>query len=262
MKQIVEVKSLRLEQLNNSEYAHFLKGVVDLVETATPEQINVENEVYEQLKKCVEGLTEALHQVRASSNTQKLAESDKLRSRLVVYLLSSFRLNRNSIEESISNAGEFLYLVTKNYKGIQSKPLGQKTQLIESLLVDLKKPEAATYVEALRLKKSVTELENANNEYHRLVNDRIESQLQVVSINTKEVKKQSRNLYRYITKCAYATNICAPTEQTTTFVQLLNKLIEDTKRANKRRLAGLASKSSERENAGSASAGYHPVIAL
>ena len=240
MKQVLDIKSVNLEQLNNLEYAHFIKSTLNLIQNVTLEKINLEQEVYDALVKYQDDLTEATRQTRFSTETQRIVELDKQRGDYVVFLLSSFRFERKNSIVKRKEAAFLLHKVMKRYAGIQSLPSGQKTQTIEGFLKDINKPEYEKAVSDLGIEHTITALTKANQEYQKLVAGRAENQLANTLINTKKVRKEATRLYRYMAKCAFGTHIVTQSEESANFINLLNKLIIDTTNANKLRLSQIA----------------------
>ena len=223
MENIKEIKVVRLEKLSIGEYAQFIKATISLVEKITPEKIGIKPELLSGLKKQSELLTEIIGQSYISKETKELA--------------SSFKVGRNNADRTKKEASVILYDVCKNYIGVQSLPVRTKTQFISSMINDLNKPENKAHIDTLGLSESLTALENNNKAYQNLSEGRAESQLANTFVSFKEVKKATNNLYKVLTKYAFATNLLTPTEESKSFMNLLNKLIEDTHNANKQRLA-------------------------
>lgn len=241
MKVVLDVKKIKLEQLNSVEYAHFIKNMLDLVKSVGLEHLNLEQEAYNKLLKCHEDLTEATRQSRYSKETQKINELDKKRSEYVVFLLSSFRIEQKNPSENRREAAKILHKMLKNYAGIQSLPFGQKTQTIEGFLFDIKKPEYATHLKTLEVENVVKLLTEVNNECHKLAAGRAENQLSNVLINSKKVRKEATELYRYLVKCVSGQHIVSQSAESANFINLLNKLVTDTMNANKQRLSQVTS---------------------
>lgn len=237
MKNLTTINSLALDKLNNDEFAQFMKGVVNLATNATLEKLSVKEDVFNELKRNLELLTEASRQSRLSQETEKLISLDKQRSELLSFVVSSFSLERKNVITSRKEAATVLYKEFKNYKGVQTLPIRQKSQAIDALLKDLKKPQLEQYVNILGLQKSVTALEDLNQRYQKLLEGRAENQVNVLLVNVKKVRKETRELYYEVVRYAYAMNLINPSEESISFINLLNKLIEDTKNANKQRLA-------------------------
>lgn len=237
MKKIIEIKAINLEKLNVAEYAQFIERVINLVTKATPEKLFIEETLFSDLQKKLETLTEIIGQTYASQETKKLADIDKERNKLAVFLLSSFRLEKNNIEENRKESATILYDVSKNYKGLQYLPVRQKTQFISAMLNDLMKRENNTHIDVLGLSKTVTALEAKNQEYQKLSEGRSESQLANTFVSFKQIKKETNAIYRDLTKYAFAGNLLHESPESLNFMNLMNKLITDTMNANKKRLS-------------------------
>ena len=64
MEKYLDINPIRLEKLNNDEFAQFIKSMLTMVEEATPEKLGVQASILNELRKCLEDLTEASRQNR------------------------------------------------------------------------------------------------------------------------------------------------------------------------------------------------------
>ena len=92
----IDISLPNVGKLNNDEYAQFIKGVIKLVNTTTPEKLGLKSELVTAIEKNVELLTEASRQSRSSKESENIHRLDKQRNELLSYLLSSFRLGKKS----------------------------------------------------------------------------------------------------------------------------------------------------------------------
>lgn len=236
MDKFIEIKSISLEKLNAGEYAQFLDALVKLVAKTTPEKLNLKEGVFEGLQSSLRLLTESLGQSYVRKETKQLSALDKERSKLAVFLLSSIRLEKKNIDDKRSEAAGVLYDATKNYVGVQSLPVRSKTQFINSMIFDLNKLEYSPLVTILGLAKTLLKLQETNQEYQKISEGRTESQVtsNLVSFNT--IKKEVNVLYRTVVKYASATHLLQSSQDTISFIEMLNKIIDQTHHANKQRL--------------------------
>ena len=237
MKNIIELKAVNLDKLSIGEYSQFIERVVNLIVKATPEKLFLEDELLPKLQEKLVLLTEVIGQSYASQETKQLNDLDKERNKLSVFLLSSFRLEKNSIEEDRKKAATELHNVSKNYIGLQTFPMRQKTQFINGMVNDLYKAENKRHIVTLGLLKTLDLLDEKNKEYQKLSEGRSESQLANKVVSFKKVKKETNELYRRLAKFAFAGNLLHESAESATFVNMLNKLITETMTANKQRLA-------------------------
>lgn len=241
MKKITDIKSINLEKLSSGEYAQFMERVINLAKKATLEKLYIEEALITAIEQKLTLLTEIIGQSYTSQETKKLTDLDNERKKLVSFLLSAFRLERNSIDENRKEAATVLYNISKNQKSINKLPVNQKTQFINAMINDLSKPEYKPLVRTLGLTKTVEVLEATNQEYKQLSDGRAESQVANRLISFRELRKETNPLYRDLSKYAFAAHLLHESPETTNFVSLLNKLISDTIAANKQRLGQLAS---------------------
>lgn len=241
MKAIIDVKSVKLNQLNNDEYAHFMKSVANLIQNATLEKLSLEENDFEEFQNKLELLTDVVRQTRSSAETKKIVDLDKQRTKMLSFLLSSIKIGRNNIDEVNKESSVLLYNDIKNYYGIQTLPSRQKSNAIDGLLKDLSKSKNVLHINRLRLSEVIIELNKCNQEHQRLVEGRAESQFVNVLPNAKRMRDELNEMYKYFVTCAFASNVVKSSLESLNFIGLLNKLIEDTMGANKQRLSQVSS---------------------
>lgn len=248
MKAIIDVKSVKLNQLNNDEYAHFMKSVANLIQNATLEKLSLEENDFEEFQNKLELLTDVVRQTRSSAETKKIVDLDKQRTKMLSFLLSSIKIGRNNIDEVNKESSVLLYNDIKNYYGIQTLPSRQKSNAIDGLLKDLSKSKNVLHINRLRLSEVIIELNKCNQEHQRLVEGRAESQFVNVLPNAKRMRDELNEMYKYFVTCAFASNVVKSSLESLNFIGLLNKLIEDTMLSNKQRLSQVSSvKKSDKE---------------
>lgn len=107
--------------------------------------------------------------------------------------------------------------------------------MIESLILDLEKPENAEHITKLGLGDVLSALKTTNLRYKKLTAERAGNQIAMVLESAKEVRKNSDAEYDEIATRAFVASVANPTEETQNFILHLNKLIEDTQNAYKQR---------------------------
>lgn len=232
----VKVKSMSMHMLNNNEYAQFMKGVESLVEIATTEKLVIKDDLFLAFKEDIQLLIDATNQSTQRHETQKLKELDKKRDELSTYLLSVFRTESKSSLANKKEAGTVLYAQTKSYLGISKQPDRQKTNVIDAMIFDLLKDENTKYLKALGLQEVVSELRTTNQKYSKLTEERAENQLKTKLPNVKSIRKELDEVYGFIIDLAYATMLTAPSDEVINFINLMNKLIDDTTTLRKQRV--------------------------
>ncbi|MDO4881538.1 MAG: DUF6261 family protein [Capnocytophaga sp.] len=236
MDKMLEIKSVKLDRLSIGEYSQFIKRLIHLVNNATIEKISLDEKLFEQIKKNADLLIEIIGQSYISQETKKLSEIDKERNALIGYLLSTIKLEKKGIEKEKIESATILLDVCKNYNKLQTLPMRTKAQFINSMINDLDKPQNTSHINTLGLSKTITLLHDKNQEYEKLSAGRSENQLANTFVSFKQIKVETNELYKTLVKYAFATYLLNNSPECTNFLNLLNKLIEDTNNANKQRL--------------------------
>lgn len=246
MEYAIDISLPNFAKLNNDEYSQLAKGIIKLVEASTIEKLAVKELDFKGLKACVDKLTEASRQTRLSHETEQILALDKQRTELLSYLLSTFRLERKNSLKANKDAATALYKTFKNYTGTQTLPSRQKSQAIDALLKDCTNVSVSQHLEVLRVMHAVNSLKELNKNYQDLVGVRAENQLNAVSINVKEVRKEAVVSMRAILRCALGESVINQSQEANNFLSLSRKLIEDAMIANKQRLAQSAASRSDK----------------
>lgn len=239
MQEILKIKEAPINRFNNEEYAHFMNGANSLINVATTDKIGISAKFQKEFADKIVQLTESIRQRRVSHQTKELVIVDKERAKLIVYLFSSIRVERNSPVKDRNEAANYLYNETKNYKGIQNLPKRQCTQAVDGLLADLKKTQASDYLHKFGLEVTIQKLEEVNTKYKKLSNERAESQVEQKLDSPKNIRKAIDVYYDYLVTKASATNIVDETPESKQFVISINKWIEDSVTAYKKRVGHL-----------------------
>ncbi|MFK8266140.1 DUF6261 family protein [Capnocytophaga cynodegmi] len=239
MSVLMDISLPNLVKLNNDEYAQFIKGVVNLIDESALDKLAVKQELFASIQKNLDLLTEASRQSRSSKESESINRLDKQRTELLSYITSSFRLARKSSMDSHKESAQVLSKEFKNYSGVASLPTRQKSQAIDALLKDLEKAEIAKHLKVLSLSHAVSTLKEVNAKYQELVGVRAETQATTPLINVKKVRKETHLLYRELVRYAFSNNVINPSDESQSFIRLLNKLMDDTMNAYKQRLGQL-----------------------
>ncbi len=251
MNNLIDISLPNFVKLNNDEFAQLLKDAIKLVNTATIEKLAVREELFTSIQTQLNLLTEASRQSRASQESENINKLDKQRSELVSFLISSFRLERKNPVNTRKEAALILFKEFKNYTGTQLLPTRQKSQAIDAMLKDFEKPENVKRINTLGLTQAVSSLKEINSRYQELVGIRAENQISSPTIKVREVRKEAQNSFKELIRFAYANHIINTSDESSTFIRMLNKLLSDTMLAYKQRVGQLAAsktvKDSEKE---------------
>lgn len=249
MKEIVKIKDMTTPKLNNTEYAAFTDKTINLINVATVEKLGMPIDDYNAFKANNEKLTDIVKESQRQVDSSKLALLDNERDEKVVYLMQFFRTQRSSPIVAQSEAAERLYALTYPYLGIQSVAADQETAEIRGLLLDLRKPAAAADVATLGVTEVLTLLEEKNNAYAALSQERANKQMAAALGAAKPLRAEMDKQYDYLMTMAFVTSVTSPSSEASTFVAAMNKLIDDTNAKYKQRRGLAAAHQKKAENA-------------
>ncbi|MFI3257078.1 MAG: DUF6261 family protein [Spirochaetales bacterium] len=234
MESVLKVLPLSVTKLNNSEYAFFMERCIELIAEAGYNAIGISENDSIAFSAQVTMLSSMLKSTRASDETQKLHEFDIKRNHSLSTIFATVRSARTSANATKKESGTSLSLVIKPFRGIQQKPLKQKSQQIISLNEHLNTSDNIIHVERLSLQEELTSLFIFNDEYISLYRKRIAEKDATSCLPYRE---SCEVLYNFITKKAEGSANILQTAESKYFVTKLNKLIDDMKISYNRRTA-------------------------
>lgn len=240
------IKEARLYSYNNAEYLNFLRrfrsrmplrkggeedrpGELSLLadEPLGAPDLGISAGQVTEMDGYLEQLTELNNQSRISQETASRIETDRQRDKVAVYILN--RINGASALplQSEREAGIFLANIVKPYTGISRLAFNQETETIKGLLVDLRKEENKTAVDALALTPYMEELERLNNLFVTLTEQRTTAQINSAIDNSKIIRAKADSLYEDMTDLAFAWSLAHPSDAASNFIRDVNALIDE-----------------------------------
>ncbi|MFK8268030.1 DUF6261 family protein [Capnocytophaga cynodegmi] len=228
MEKLVKIKNIYLTRLNNAQYLHFMIEVEKLVRTATLEKLQISEKLFQKFQENIKILTEKAYENRSEQQTKELMKLDKERDNIVRYLLTSIRNERKSHIVNRKEASESLYEATKNYKNVPTMEYNEESVAIRALLSDLASDKNAKDVATLGLTATLEHLKTLNEDFEKQMGDRTFVQSSKETGSTKKVRKETNLIYDEIALRAQSQSIAIPSVEASTFVAVLNKLIDDS----------------------------------
>lgn len=241
MKNIIVLRNIQSNRLNNDEYINFIRNVEKLIQIATIEKLSIEQQDFLEFQESIEQLLAIDKYNKENHLTEEIASLDKQRGELSLFLLSMCRAERKNPDTKRSNAASYLYKEIKSFSGIQNLPIGQQTSATERLLVLLSDSTNQSHITTLGLSDVVNKLSKVNKKFQEIAANRSESQLSKRKGSVRSVRKITDAQYQNLMAYAFATNILHETEESKNFVQRINKLISDVISSYKQRKAISAS---------------------
>lgn len=238
METLQRVESLSLKKLNNAEYAYFMDRVAQLIAVAGNQNIGLSDEDSTAFSALITEITATMNTSKASDQTAILHELDTQRDNTLSSLIGTIRSACKSPIESKSAAATALYAIIKPFLGIQGLPLSQQSVQIKSMTEHLSSDTATMHMQTLSLTEELDLLVQLNNDYITHSDTRTESK---TTASCAPLREKCDSYYGVLTVKAVSVAIALATAEAISFIESLNKHIEDTKTAYNKRLAQLNS---------------------
>lgn len=239
---IVKVSSIGLGKLNNAEYLRLMNRVSGQIKQIGASKLGLPKDKVDEFDQKLLVLNDVFAQNRASAETASLQELDKQRDEQWIYLFQRIQLASSSPLEDNKKASAKLTPEIKPYLGKQRAPVEQETQLIFAFLHDMQKSENFAQIQALELLPALENLEDLNNRYASLADERtINKQTQKLP-SSDSLKKEIDPIYDYLTNKVFAENLSNGTDETLQFLLALNSFIDAANTAYKQRTGQTAKK--------------------
>lgn len=243
------IDTINLARLNNAEYLAFHNNFLDLIprdeeedgsDRPEIESINEKNAVQgssalglsaDFLSKYEEDaalMADVVDESRIAQETEEALIHKKDRSALASFVTTRIARAGSLPIPSEKEAGKFLYKIIKPYMSISRLPASQQTEKIKGLLLDLRKPDYATYVQALSLELYLNELEKENKAYIATTRQRTESRAANKKDTGATIRERMDEYYKKAILFSQSFSIALPSETANTFIKNTNQLIFET----------------------------------
>lgn len=251
MRQLTTIKSIRLHDLNTSEYVNLMSRFLELAEKATPAALGIGEEEFEEFKALAAQMLARVGHSAASALTPQLQSLDKGRKSLFAYLRKTVQAGTKLPIEEKSQPAEALLPYFLPCKGLDKLPLQSVTVRLGGLAEELASEEARAHVAALGLTAIAGELAETNRRYAKLTDQRTAENGRKTGGSGMEIRPLLDQAYTTLTLLAQSASIHAPSAAAAEFVRHLNATIEEIATLNRIRLSAAKRARKERgENTG------------
>ena len=244
-KKYLKVESIYLYHLTNAELINFLRRFMALLPLEDDGEggkhapkLAITSEMVAEGNGYLETAADLNRQSKLKAETKPKKEIDRLRDRMVVFIIDRISFLRSSPDAAVAAAAELLYIVVKPYKGIGSLSYNRETEEITGLLTDLNKPENVDAVRTLGIEKDIDDLKSYNDQFIALVAAADETS-STLALNEKmsDLRVQMVDWYDEMADRAFASNLLNESEESLYFVSGLNALIQSVEASYKQRIA-------------------------
>ena len=227
MSDIITIKTIGLDKLNNYEYNYFSEQFLVLINAATAEKLHVSSTLVESYSTNVNKMRDIAVQSRTADETALIADVSKEAKSLVIYFFNVLRSEKQSPIAANKTAATGAYNALKPYSGLYNLPQRQQVQALRGLATDMRKPAIADYLTTLGQSEMADSLSDVAERYAALLEQR-SANMAVNNLGSAQPLREVMNeQYKYITTVAFAYSVSMPSEELSTFVTSVNRLIDD-----------------------------------
>lgn len=227
MSGIITIKTIGLDKLNNYEYNYFSEQFLVLINAATAEKLHVSSTLVESYSTNVNKMRDIAVQSRTADETALIADVSKEARSLVVYFFNVLRSEKQSPIAANKTAATGAYNALKPYSGLYNLPQRQQVQALRGLVTDMRKPTIADYLSTLGQSEMADSLSDVAERFAALLEQRSVN-MAVNNLGSAQPLREVMNeQYNYITTIAFAYSVSMPSEELSTFVASVNRLIDD-----------------------------------
>lgn len=227
MSDIITIKTIGLDKLNNYEYNYFSEQFLVLINAATTEKLHVSSTLVESYSTNVNKMRDIAVQSRTADETALIADVSKEAKSLVIYFFNVLRSEKQSPIAANKTAATGAYNALKPYSGLYNLPQRQQVQALRGLATDMRKPAIADYLTTLGQSEMADSLSDVAERYAALLEQR-SANIAVNNLGSAQPLREVMNeQYKYITTIAFAYSVSMPSEELSTFVTSVNRLIDD-----------------------------------
>lgn len=199
MKEVKRIETISLTRLDKAAHVASQVRLYNKVnEFDDKTVINVDDDDLSDWKNYITKEQDMNREAKALFSTQSMNSINTGRNSYISYLFNHITNSCRLPDETISEPAVKLDLATRPYRKIQSERNDAKTQLINGLLVDLRKEENAALVTALNLDSVVTALDEANQRYAELLQERSDTKVASKRKLSTYLRAYTDNMYAYI----------------------------------------------------------------
>lgn len=189
---------LHYQSLHHAEFGQFIiRFFEDFAKTSLNASTDADfKAMFDGLQAQIPGYNSALEQIRASEESQKIAEADRTRDADLQSLKDSLRPYRNAKSTAEKDAYTAIKIILDQYKGVEDNSYEEETIRLNTLLSKLQSAEMANAIAALGNTKFINHLAASNTAFNDLFAHRSFQTSQKITYDVKALRKTLTGDYR------------------------------------------------------------------
>lgn len=223
MKDVDKIKGSNCSQFTNASHLSFhQRNLERLKMIAFPEKVHITAELGE-YETCVAAEQDRTREATGTGLTQEMREADEDREEPIDYVLKTIATAKKSPVAAVKAAGIALEPVANVYGDLLKVKDDEQSSLIVSFLNDLKKTENAAHVTALHLDEVLTIIEESNERFIALKNERLDERIANKKESSRVLRANTDAVYTRITELIYASELLTDDADTLTLIKNIIK---------------------------------------
>ncbi|MCU7616398.1 DUF6261 family protein [Chryseobacterium sp. PBS4-4] len=193
--------SLDHAKLHHAEFGQLIVrffedfGISGLDQNADPDF----KKLFDVLQAQIPTYNNALNQIRANEESQKIAELDQERDADLQSLRDGLKPYKNAKTQAEKDAYNALKILINEYKGVEDDTYEEETNKLNSLVNRLLSSDYSSHVATLGIVKFINHLADSNTAFNDLFSHRSYEVSQKVSYDVKTLRKNLREDYNTMT---------------------------------------------------------------
>lgn len=171
MNPTIKIENAMVSKVDIATYTQFqqeMYRMTTLFSGDTYEAFRISAELLAVWDEKIKVLVDVNKVIRATVNTEKLAEIDELRDKMISRFFGSIKFGLDSFESDEVEASKRLELVRKKYSGIQKLNYDRQTASVDGLLQDLSSDQTKLDIAVLGMSGMVEKIAETNNNFRQL----------------------------------------------------------------------------------------------
>jgi hypothetical protein len=217
----MKTKKIDLQGLFNQEWRTYLVFVIKAIKQIGADKLSLVA-ILPLLEAIAARAAEAMEFIRKSEFTRRCDELDEKRDRLIAPINNFVRSFLQDADPAMRDAATDLMIVIDHYAGMAEENRDQESQRIINFVSELRSNHAPKITALEGLERRLLQLEEANNEYIKLQDDRTFADAEKTDIRMSDVRREGDKYLRVVWNLVDALLLTAPTADLETFAAQLN----------------------------------------
>ena len=234
-----------MKKCNNAEYTSVANRIIGRTTASGTETLGVPEEFFTMYQAKNKILNNLVAQSRIVDETGKINEVEVKINNLLKYMFGIVRNARTTPIEAKKQAGLSLYNATSVYLKTYRLPQQQKLATVGGLLTDLNSDKLSAHISTLGMETELEQLTLLHAQFGVLLESRTNSQMLNSEEKSFTVRQDMDQLFELIITAIWVHSYTNPSEETSSYIKSVNKILTEAETAYNQRMAQKNSKEND-----------------